>query len=98
MAAIGNPARFFQTLRSAGLVPLERPFPDHHPFSRQDLRFDDDLAVLMTSKDAVKCRSFADSRMWEVPVTACIEPDAGQAIVERVVSLVPRHRSAPTPS
>ncbi len=91
---IGNPARFFQTLRSAGLVPLERPFPDHHPFSRQDLRFDDDLAVLMTSKDAVKCRSFADSRMWEVPVTGVHRARCGlKAIVDtcRGCCPAPRH-------
>ena len=43
----------------------------------------------MTSKDAVKCRLFADSRMWELPVAARVEPDAGRAIVEHVMGLLP---------
>jgi len=96
VAAIGNPARFLQTLREAGLQPIEHPFADHHWFAPQDLRFDDDHPVLMTSKDAVKCRSFADSRMWELPVAARIEPEAGRAIVDHVVGLLRELRSRHT--
>jgi tetraacyldisaccharide 4'-kinase len=88
VAAIGNPARFHQTLRAAGLRLIEHAFADHHPFDPGELRFDDDHPVLMTSKDAVKCRPFADSRMWEVPVAASIEPGAGAAIIERVLELL----------
>ncbi len=88
VAAIGNPARFHATLRGAGLQLLEHSFPDHHPFDAQQLRFDDDHPILMTSKDAVKCRAFADSRMWELPVAARIEPAGGIAIVDRVVALL----------
>ena len=99
VAAIGNPARFHETLRAAGLRLIEHSFPDHHPFEAQELRFDDDHPILMTSKDAVKCRAFADSRMWELPVTARIEPDAGSAIVDHVVALLrSRDGRAPTPT
>ena len=45
-------------------------FPDHHRFSRQDISFDDGAAVLMTAKDAVKCRRFATGNEWYLPVTA----------------------------
>jgi tetraacyldisaccharide 4'-kinase len=89
VAAIGNPARFHETLRAAGLRLIEHDFPDHHPFDPQDLRFDDDHPILMTAKDAVKCRAFADSRMWELPVAARLDPDAGRAIVEHVMALLP---------
>jgi tetraacyldisaccharide 4'-kinase len=89
VAAIGNPARFHETLRTAGLRLIEHAFPDHHPFDPQELRFDDDHPILMTSKDAVKCRSFADSRMWELPVAAHVDPGAGQAIVEHIMALLP---------
>jgi tetraacyldisaccharide 4'-kinase len=95
VAAIGNPARFHETLRAAGLRLIEHAFPDHHPFEPQDLRFDDDHPILMTSKDAVKCRRFADSRMWELPVDARIEPEAGRAIVEHVVALLRRGERVP---
>ncbi|MEN9705977.1 MAG: hypothetical protein RLZZ393_1856 [Pseudomonadota bacterium] len=70
VAGIGNPARFFEHLRAAGLTPLEHPFPDHHAFQPGDFAFGDDLPVLMTEKDAVKCQSFADHRLWYVPVEA----------------------------
>ncbi|MEZ5488207.1 MAG: tetraacyldisaccharide 4'-kinase [Steroidobacteraceae bacterium] len=92
VAAIGNPARFFATLRAAGLEPQEHAFPDHHAFSVGDLAFGDDWPVLMTSKDAVKCRTFADPRLWELPVGARLEPDAGRAIIDRVVSLIHARR------
>jgi len=95
VAAIGNPARFHETLRAAGLRLIEHAFPDHHPFDPQELRFDDDHPILMTSKDAVKCRSFADSRMWELPVAARVEPDAGRAIVEHVMALLRSRGAAP---
>jgi tetraacyldisaccharide 4'-kinase len=68
VAGIGNPARFFRELRGRGIEPVEHAFPDHHPFAPADLDFGDRLPVLMTEKDAVKCRSFADARLWQVPV------------------------------
>jgi tetraacyldisaccharide 4'-kinase len=88
VAGIGHPARFFAMLRAAGLEPVEHPFPDHHAFAAGDLEFGDAHPVLMTSKDAVKCRAFADPRLWELPVAASLAPEAGRALVERIVSLV----------
>jgi tetraacyldisaccharide 4'-kinase len=77
VAGIGNPRRFFAELRAHGIEVIEHAFPDHHPFSAQELRFGDELPVLMTEKDAVKCAPFADPRLWYVPVSARFsEPDA----------------------
>jgi tetraacyldisaccharide 4'-kinase len=87
VAGIGDPRRFFAMLRAAGLDPVEHAFPDHHAFSPGELRFGDDAPVLMTSKDAVKCGAMADPRLWEVPVLARLEPDAGAALIDRLVSL-----------
>ncbi|MEY4443076.1 MAG: hypothetical protein RL442_2076, partial [Pseudomonadota bacterium] len=70
VAGIGNPTRFFDALRAAGLTPIEHPFPDHHAFRAIDLEFGDTAPVLMTAKDAVKCRTFAAARCWQVPATA----------------------------
>ena len=39
-------------------------------FVAADLVFDDELPVLMTEKDAVKCEAFAPPHAWVVPVTA----------------------------
>ena len=70
VAAIGNPQRFFDMLRNAGLTLYEHPMADHHAFKAGDLNFGDSLPVIMTEKDAVKCVAFADDRCWFVPVTA----------------------------
>src|SRR5699024_7618852 len=62
IAGIGAPARFFDMLRRHGFDVAAHAFADHHAFSAADIRFDDDLPVLMTEKDAVKCRAWADRR------------------------------------
>ena len=68
VAGIGHPARFFRALRAVGIEVIEHAFADHHALVASDLDFGDDLPVLMTEKDAVKCRRFADARLWSVPV------------------------------
>ena len=87
VAGIGDPRRFFAMLRAAGIEVVEHPFPDHHALSVDDLAFGDAAPVLMTSKDAVKCRASADPRLWEVPVHARLEPDDGAALITRLVTL-----------
>jgi len=86
VAGIGNPQRFFADLRARGLELIEHPFPDHHALSAADLDFGDGLAVLMTEKDAVKCRQAAGSRHWYVPV----EADFSEADSHRLLGLVMR--------
>lgn len=87
VAGIGDPRRFFAMLRAAGIDPVEHPFPDHHALSVDDLAFGDGAPVLMTSKDAVKCPASADPRLWEVPVSARLDPDDGAALITRLVTL-----------
>jgi len=88
VAAIGNPQRFFDTLREAGLTVYEHPMPDHHPFKSGDLNFGDDLPVLMTEKDAVKCAAFADERCWYVPVTAEFAEAESRGLIDLVLARV----------
>jgi tetraacyldisaccharide 4'-kinase len=83
VAGIGNPARFFSMLSQHGIQLVMHPFPDHHPFQRADLEFGDGLPVLMTEKDAVKCRAFAQAHHWVVPVEAGIDAD-GIALVQEL--------------
>jgi tetraacyldisaccharide 4'-kinase len=87
VAGIGHPARFFSALKGHGLRLLEHPFPDHHPFSAADLRFGDDLPVLMTEKDAVKCRGLAQERFWYVPVRAVLDADFERQWLTRLARL-----------
>ncbi len=91
VAGIGNPDRFFRELRSHGIEVVEHPFADHHPFEAADLTFGDGLPVLMTEKDAVKCRSIADARLWYVPVAARFSDQQGRELMRRVIrTLGPR--------
>jgi tetraacyldisaccharide 4'-kinase len=84
VAGIGNPDRFFSQLKRMGLDVIEHPYADHHLFHAGDIRFDDDLPVLMTEKDAVKCRRFASENHWYLPVDA--QPD--RRVGERMLMLV----------
>ena len=90
VAGIGDPARFFATLRAAGVEPLEHPLPDHARLAASMVSFGDDLPVLMTEKDAVKCQRFPLARLGYVEVSAQLEPIAGEALLTRALALLPR--------
>lgn len=80
VAGIGDPERFFDMLRAAGLEVIPHPFPDHHDFRERDISFDAEALVLMTEKDAVKCAAFADRRHWYVPVSAHLTDSAAMRL------------------
>jgi tetraacyldisaccharide 4'-kinase len=86
-AGIGNPARFFGMLKTAGLRITELPLPDHHDFLDRPFHALDADLILMTEKDAVKCAQIEelrdDPRLWVVPVTACIDRALADQIVEK---------------
>lgn len=70
VAGIGNPQRFFATLEALHWRPLCHAFADHARFSPEALAFTPSLPLLMTEKDAVKCRAFAADDWWYLAVDA----------------------------
>ncbi len=88
LAAIGNPARFFATLRAAGLDPIEHPWPDHAALGAADLAFDDALPVLMTEKDAVKCAKFARPGSYWLEVSAELAESDARRLLGAVAATV----------
>lgn len=89
VAGIGNPDRFFDLLRSARLNVQEHRFPDHHIFERADFEaMDSSLPILMTEKDAVKCKSFELKNAWALAVDAVL-PSAWEQEILRQVSRGP---------
>jgi tetraacyldisaccharide 4'-kinase len=90
IAAIGHPARFFATLRAAGLEPIEHPFADHAVLGAGDLAFGDGLPLLMTEKDAVKCRGLALGEAYWLEVSVRIAPADAERLLTRIAALVPR--------
>ena len=81
VAGIGNPQRFFSTLAEQGYTAECRAFPDHHAFVPEDLAFAAGRPLLMTEKDAVKCRSFASPDWWYLEIAASLEPAFIDAVV-----------------
>ena len=70
VAAIGNPESFFAVLKRHGFCFTEHVYPDHYLFTPKDFHFDDDLPIIMTEKDAVKCEHMCDQRFWYLPIEA----------------------------
>ena len=84
VAGIGDPKRFFLHLARIGLKVVPHPFPDHHPFQPRDLEFGDADPVVMTEKDAVKCKRFAQTHFWVLPVRASLDPAFERWLLERL--------------
>ncbi|WP_296750352.1 tetraacyldisaccharide 4'-kinase [Thiobacillus sp.] len=73
VTGIGRPQGFFAMLEAHGIRFSPRAFADHHAFQPQDLPAG--AAVLMTEKDAVKCRAFAGVDWWAVELD--VTPESG---------------------
>ena len=93
VAGIGHPERFFKQLAQAGVKPIAHPFPDHYHYRAEDLQFSPHLPLLMTEKDAVKCRQldlsaiFENNEIWVVPVSARLETRFDDFILARMAAL-----------
>lgn len=93
MAGIGHPPRFFATLSSLGIEPKnEYAFADHQDYSLAQLSplTSGPQILLMTEKDAVKCRAFAQPNWWYLPVDAQLPPDQAEQLLLKIQAL-PRH-------
>ena len=73
IAGLGNPNRFFDLLLRLGFEFDKNPFPDHHKYNKRDLYFLDHLPILMTEKDAAKCKHFNNSKIWYLSIEPKIE-------------------------
>ncbi|MEQ4616898.1 MAG: tetraacyldisaccharide 4'-kinase [Corticimicrobacter sp.] len=87
VAGIGQPSRFFDTLtrhdiRLAQTVAL----PDHYPYSESPFLDIDADIILITAKDAVKCRHIEDPRLWYLDVDARFsDPAFPQDLLQKIV-------------
>jgi tetraacyldisaccharide 4'-kinase len=70
VAGIGNPARFFEQLSHHGVEVIEHAYPDHHVYQQHDFSGWDKDCIIMTEKDAVKCRHLSLADAWVVKVKA----------------------------
>ena len=75
VAGLGNPGRFFDTLTRLGFDVIRHSFPDHHKYDKRDLYFLDNLPIIMTEKDASKCKHFGNSKIWYLTIEAELPND-----------------------
>lgn len=91
MAGIGHPPRFFATLKQLKVnVQKEVAFSDHQPYTLDTLSgvANSGQVLLMTEKDAVKCRSFAQPDWWYLPVDAKIEGILAEKLLQKISDLI----------
>jgi tetraacyldisaccharide 4'-kinase len=87
VAGIAHPQRFFDMLRAHGIGVVPHAFADHHAYQASDLRFGSELPVLMTEKDAVKCKVFANEWHFAVPLAADLPAAFWVNLLDRVNKL-----------
>lgn len=80
LCGIGNPDKFKQTLIYNGFDFDFVSFPDHHQFSQTDFSDFSEQAILMTEKDAIKCKAFAKDNWWFLKIDIVPNTALTQAI------------------
>lgn len=84
ITGIGNPKRFFNQIEAFGFDFNKVERPDHHAFAAHDFDGLDADIIVMTEKDAVKCAAFAKTNFWVLPVSADIDVEFIQLILEKL--------------
>jgi tetraacyldisaccharide 4'-kinase len=85
IAGIGHPQAFFDALRDAGLDVEAHALGDHVALDPSALPFPSGATVLMTEKDAVKCRRFAEAGWWFVELDVSVDESEARALVQGVL-------------
>jgi tetraacyldisaccharide 4'-kinase len=95
LAGIGRPQGFFDMLTRLGWQFTTRVFADHHQYRAQDIP--PAARVVMTEKDAVKCRRFAQPDWWAIELDVQPDPALLAFVADRLCRLTghtePNHAS-----
>tara|TARA_B110000091_G_scaffold109011_1_gene118169 strand:- start:1239 stop:2252 length:1014 start_codon:yes stop_codon:yes gene_type:complete len=87
VSALGNPQRFYALLERLPYQVEIFSFPDHHRFTADDFEqegIDMHQPVVMTEKDAVKCRQFAKNNFWYLSVEVNLESQFFERLTEDI--------------
>lgn len=91
MAGIGHPPRFFSTLEACGARLINTvALADHQALSLDQVSAfaEAGQTLIMTEKDAVKCRPFARENWWYLPVDAQLQGDQPERLLQALMALV----------
>lgn len=97
IAGIGNPQRFFNSVRTLDYQPLCHPFPDHYRYAPHDLAFNSNDTVVMTQKDAVKCERFATPNYWYLDIVLEMDDGLSNGLIKDIEALVAKRAAATSP-
>ena len=81
VSGIGQPEQFYQTLRESGFQIDVRTFGDHHAYNSRDFTGLEDKPIIMTEKDAVKCRGFVGDNAWYLKIEARVPSALRSAVL-----------------
>ena len=84
ITAIGNPENFFSTLEGYDLKFKKVIFNDHYLFDKNDFIKYADYNIVMTEKDAIKCKKFATKNFWVLPLETKVDERLFQNILKKV--------------
>ncbi len=80
VAGIGNPQRFFNSLKSLGGTFESKVFDDHYNFSELDFADFSSEMIVMTEKDATKCKSFAQDNWYYL----LVDMEIGENVLDSI--------------
>lgn len=89
LAGIANPDKFFKTLTEWGLSFKRRVYKDHYVYQSKDIECAENQYLIMTEKDAVKCKPFANEKHWFVRGEMTLDQQFCKAINEIPVPRAP---------
>ena len=84
ITGIGNPQQFLDLLRQLGMDIIPHIYPDHHRFKVEEMEFGDEIPVVMTEKDAVKCGFINKSKFWYLSIKADLPTEFGSQLLHRL--------------
>jgi subfamily B ATP-binding cassette protein MsbA len=87
VAGLGNPGRFFDLLDKLGFDSIRHPYPDHHNFLSSDIFYLDHLPIVMTEKDASKCKDFDNNKIWYLTIDADVTNKFIDKLDKRIKSI-----------
>ena len=85
ITGIGNPERFIEHLNDLNLhLNKIVIFDDHHLFTESDFWDYDDMDIIMTEKDAIKCKNFAKENFWYLPIYTTVEEELFEKMIKKL--------------
>ncbi|MEM8594028.1 MAG: tetraacyldisaccharide 4'-kinase [Pseudomonadota bacterium] len=95
VSGISHPIKFFDALREQGFEVIEHAFPDHHHFIASDFDSLNTHPIVMTEKDAVKCRALHLENAYYQPISLEFDDAFYSAFIVKLSTVIALRNSAP---